>query len=119
MGTVPSRGTPMGQITMMGEHNRVEVDNSIKVAWHRDPPFKAKDPAASLCPACDTLVWQPNLTTAANEHHKGYATLIAEVAKDLAGEATPAPTIADGVAAMANLERMIAGSRRNSLTLRQ
>lgn len=51
MGTVQSRGTPMEQITVMGDHNRVEIANVINVAWHRDPPFKAEDPAATLSSA--------------------------------------------------------------------
>jgi myo-inositol 2-dehydrogenase / D-chiro-inositol 1-dehydrogenase len=109
MGTVQSRGTPMEQITVMGDHNRVEVKNVIEVAWHRDPPFKADSPEATLDPACDTLIWQPNFTAAANEDHKGYAALMADVARGLAGQSSMAPSIADGVAAMANLERMIAG----------
>ncbi|WP_146588574.1 Gfo/Idh/MocA family protein [Puniceibacterium confluentis] len=109
MGTVQSRGTPMEQITVMGDHNRIEVDNVIHVAWHRDPQFKAEDPLAVLDGASDSLVWQPNFTAAANEDHKGYAALMADVAKGLSGQPTAAPVIADGVTAMANLERMIAG----------
>ncbi|MCJ7874358.1 Gfo/Idh/MocA family oxidoreductase [Phaeobacter sp. J2-8] len=109
MGTVQSRGTPMEQVTVMGDHNRVEVDNVIHVAWHRDPPFKVDDPAATLDSSCDSMVWQPNFTAAANEDHKGYAALMTDVAKGLRGAPTAAPRIADGVVAMANLERMIAG----------
>lgn len=108
MGTLQSRGTPMEQITVMGDHNRIEVSNVINVAWHRDPPFKAEDPAATLDGACDTLTWTPNFTAAANEDHKGYAALLADVANGLSGRASAAPTIADGVRAMANLDRMIA-----------
>ncbi|QHQ34301.1 Gfo/Idh/MocA family protein [Algicella marina] len=107
MGTVQSRGTPMEQITVMGDHNRVEVDNIINVAWHRDPPFKADDRVARLDPACDTLTWTPNFTAAANEDHKGYVALMADVAQGLAGTPTAAPTIADGVRAMATLEQMV------------
>ena len=108
MGTVQSRGTPMEQITVMGDHNRVEVSNVINVAWHRDPPFKADDPAATLQSGCDTLTWTPNFTAAANEDHKGYAALLADVAAGLSGRPSAAPTIADGVAAMRTLDRMIA-----------
>ena len=107
MGTVQSRGTPMEQITVMGDHNRVEVANVINVAWHRNPPFKAEDPDATLSSASDTLSWTPNFTAAANEDHKGYAALIADAAKGLAGHPTAAPTIRDGVAAMATLERVV------------
>jgi myo-inositol 2-dehydrogenase/D-chiro-inositol 1-dehydrogenase len=107
MGTVQSRGTPMEQITVMGDHNRVEVTNVINVAWHRNPPFKADDPDATLSGASDTLSWTPNFTAAANEDHKGYAALIADVGKGLAGQPTAAPTIRDGVAAMATLERLV------------
>ncbi|SNR87196.1 hypothetical protein [Puniceibacterium sediminis] len=93
----------------MGDHNRIEVDNVINVVWHRDPPFMAEDPEAVLYGACDSLVWQPNFTAAANENHKGFVVLMADVAKGLAGQPTVAPVIADGVVAMANLVRLIAG----------
>lgn len=107
MGTVQSRGTPMEQIVVMGDHQRVEVQNVINVAWHRNPAFKADDLAATLGPE-DSLVWTPNFTAAANEDHKGYAVMLAEVAKGLAGQPTSAPVIADGAIAMHWLGRMIA-----------
>lgn len=107
MGTVQSRGTPMEQITIMGDHNRIEIDNVINVAWHRNPEFKAENLAATLDSNSDTLVWQPNFTAAANEDHKGYAALMADVALGLAGQPCSAPTISDGVLAMNYLERMI------------
>ncbi|TGD65164.1 hypothetical protein EYC08_08780 [Tabrizicola sp. WMC-M-20] len=108
MGTLQSHGTPMEQITVMGDHNRVEVSNVINVAWQRDPPFKADDKAATLDPASDTLCWTPNFTAAANEDHKGYAALLADVAAGLSGAPSAAPMIANGVTAMATLDRMIA-----------
>ncbi|WP_172328237.1 Gfo/Idh/MocA family protein [Mangrovicoccus sp. HB161399] len=108
MGTVQSRGTPMEEIRIMGDHARLHVDNIIDVALYRDPPFKAEDPGATLDPACDTLSWRPNFTAAANEDHKGYAALLADVAAVFRGEARPVPDIADGVRAMERLERMIA-----------
>ncbi len=107
MGTLQSRGTPMEAITVMGDHNRVEVSNVITVAWHRDPPFKADDPEATLDAACDTLTWTPNFTAAANEDHKGYAALLADVAAGISGRPSRAPTIVDGARAMATLDRMI------------
>ncbi|MEP3295257.1 MAG: Gfo/Idh/MocA family oxidoreductase [Pseudoruegeria sp.] len=107
MGTVQSRGTPMEQITIMGDHNRIEVDNVINITWHRDPEFKAEVPGATLDSAADSLTWRPNFTAAANEDHKGYAALMDDVAIGLSGKLSAAPTIADGVLAMANLERMI------------
>lgn len=108
MGTVQSRGTPMEFVQVMGDHLRVEVSNVINVAYYRDPSFKADDPAAILDPAADTLCWTPNFTAAANEDHKGYNALIGAAVAALKGEPSDAPTIADGVRAMANLERMIA-----------
>ncbi|MBE3640175.1 Gfo/Idh/MocA family protein [Mangrovicoccus algicola] len=108
MGTVQSRGTPMEEIRIMGDHARIHVDNIIDVALYRDPPFKAEDPAATLDPACDTLSWRPNFTAAANEDHKGYAALLADAAAVLRGEDRPVPVIGDGVRAMERLERMIA-----------
>lgn len=108
MGTVQSRGTPMEYVQVMGDQNRVEVENVINIAWHRNPPFKAEDPAAVLDPACDSLVWTPNFTAAANEDHKGYHALLLDVAATMRGEADAAPQIRDGWLAMRRLERMIA-----------
>lgn len=108
MGTVQSRGTPMEYVQIMGDHNRVEVENIINVAWHRDPPFKADDPKAVLDPGCDSLVWTPNFTAAANEDHKGYHALLLDVAATMRGESDAAPQIRDGWLAMQRLERMIA-----------
>ena len=108
MGTVQSRGTPMEFVQIMGDQNRVEVENVIHVAWHRNPPFKAEDPKAVLDPACDTLVWTPNFTAAANEDHKGYHALLLDVAAKIRGESEAAPQLLDGWLAMQRLERMIA-----------
>ncbi|MFS2224362.1 Gfo/Idh/MocA family protein [Pantoea sp. B65] len=107
MGTVQSRGTPMENITVMGDHQRIEVNNVINVAWHRDPPFKAEDDAARLDNSCDTLCWSPNFTAAANEDHKGYHALLRDVFRGMKGKSSQAPTIEDGAQAMLNLERMI------------
>jgi myo-inositol 2-dehydrogenase/D-chiro-inositol 1-dehydrogenase len=108
MGTVQSRGTPMEFVQIMGDHHRVEVENVINVAWHRNPPFKADDPKAVLDPGCDSLVWSPNFTAAANEDHKGYHALLLDVAAKMRGEDSPAPLIRDGWLAMTRLEKMIA-----------
>lgn len=108
MGTVQSRGTPMEYIQIMGDQNRVEVENIINVAWHRNPPFKADNPAAVLDPGSDSLVWTPNFTVAANEDHKGYHSLLLDVAAKIRGESDTAPQIRDGWLAMLRLERMIA-----------
>ncbi|WP_108661888.1 Gfo/Idh/MocA family protein [Acuticoccus kandeliae] len=108
MGTVQSRGTPMEQIVVMGDHRRVEVNNIIDVTYHRNPAFKADDPAATLTGETDSLTWRPNFTAAVNEDHKGYHALMIETVAALKGEANNAPTIADGVVAMENLERMMA-----------
>ncbi|MCR8726481.1 Gfo/Idh/MocA family protein [Frigidibacter sp. ROC022] len=108
MGTVQSRGTPMEEIRIMGDHVRLHVDNIIDVALYRDPPFKADDPCATLDPACDTLSWRPNFTAAANEDHKGYAALLSDAAAVLQGESRAVPDIEDGARAMERLERMIA-----------
>ncbi|WP_410218594.1 Gfo/Idh/MocA family protein [Paracoccus sp. (in: a-proteobacteria)] len=108
MGTVQSRGTPMEFVQIMGDHNRVEVDNVINVAWHRDPLFKADDAIATLDAGSDTLTWTPNFTAAANEDHKGYHALLLEVAAKIRGESDNAPQIRDGWLAMRRLERMVA-----------
>ncbi|BBI54484.1 oxidoreductase [Vreelandella olivaria] len=107
MGTVQSRGTPMEEIRIMGDHARIHVDNIINVTLYRDPPFKAQDPGAMLDSECDTLSWTPNFTAAANEDHKGYAALLSDVAAVLRGESRNVPDISDAVMAMERLERMI------------
>jgi len=108
MGTLQSRGTPMEFVQVMGDHKRIEINNIINVAYYRDPPFKADDPAATLTSDADTLTWTPNFTAAANEDFKGYSALVADVAKALRGEPSAAPTAQDGLNAMRNLTRMIA-----------
>lgn len=106
MGTVQSRGTPVERIEIMGDHQRLEVEDVVEVRWHRNPPFKVADPTATLLDAEDSLTWKPNFTAAANEDYKGYHALLADVVPALMGETTPAPTIYDGVIAMERLEDM-------------
>jgi myo-inositol 2-dehydrogenase/D-chiro-inositol 1-dehydrogenase len=107
MGTHQSRGTPMEWWQVMGDHQRVEVRNVHEVRYYRAPPFKALDPAATLDPAEDTLSWEPNLTAAANEDHKGYHALLSAFLRRVRGEPSDAPEIADGVQAMRVLEAMV------------
>jgi myo-inositol 2-dehydrogenase/D-chiro-inositol 1-dehydrogenase len=104
MGTIQSRGTPVERIELMGDHQRIEIEDVIELRWHRDPPFKAAYPAATLSNDMDTLTWKPNFTAAANEDFKGYHALLADVVPALAGTSTPAPSIHDGVIAMERLE---------------
>jgi myo-inositol 2-dehydrogenase/D-chiro-inositol 1-dehydrogenase len=106
MGTGQSRGAPVERLEIMGDHQRIEVDNVIEVRWNRNPPFKVDDPAATLDDAVDTLTWKPNFTAAANEDPKGYHSLLADVVPALGGAVTPAPTIHDGVIAMDRLETL-------------
>lgn len=106
MGTMQSRGAPVERIELMGDHQRIEVDNVVNVTWHRNPPFKVADPAATLLESEDTLTWRPNFTAAANEDYKGYHALLADVVPALAGQKTGAPDIAAGVVAMERLEVM-------------
>ncbi|WAP69138.1 Gfo/Idh/MocA family protein [Jiella pelagia] len=106
MGTAQSRGAPVERIEIMGDHQRIEVEDVVEVRWHRNPPFKVADPEATLLDAEDTLTWKPNFTAAANEDYKGYHALLADVVPALRGETMAAPTIADGVIAMERLEEM-------------
>ncbi|MEM8552708.1 MAG: Gfo/Idh/MocA family oxidoreductase [Pseudomonadota bacterium] len=108
MGTVQSRGTPMEEVRIMGDHARLHIDNVINVSLYRDPPFKEGDPNATLDSAKDTLSWTPNFTAAANEDHKGYAALVADAAAMFSDSQSTAPTIGDGVRAMERLERVMA-----------
>ena len=107
MGTHQSRGTPMEWWQVMGDHQRIEVRNVHEVRHFRAPPFKAAEPSATLDAAVDTLVWEPNMTAAANEDHKGYHGLLAAFVRAVRGEANDAPTIADGVRAMRVLEAVV------------
>jgi myo-inositol 2-dehydrogenase / D-chiro-inositol 1-dehydrogenase len=108
MGTHQSRGTPMEWWQVMGDHRRVEVRNVHEVRYYRAPPFKVSDRNATLSDGVDTLVWEPNLTAAANEDHKGYHALLGEFVRTTR-EPTDAPTIADGARAMRLLEEVIGG----------
>jgi len=107
MGTHQSRGTPMEWWQVMGDHKRVEIRNVHEVRYYRAPPFKAGDPDATLDPAQDAMIWEPNHTAAANEDHKGYHALLAAFLARVQGQQSDAPAIDDGVRAMALLESMI------------
>jgi myo-inositol 2-dehydrogenase/D-chiro-inositol 1-dehydrogenase len=117
LGTHQSRGTPMEWWQVMGDHQRVEIRNVHEVRHYRAPGFKAGDPAATLDPAQDALVWEPNLTAAANEDHKGYHALLAAFLARVRGEASDAPDIADGARAMRVLEAMIRSAERGGIEL--
>lgn len=106
MGTIQSRGAPVERIELMGDHQRIEVDNVIEVRWNRNPPFKVDDPEATLSDTVDNLTWKPNFTAAANEDPKGYYSLLADVVPALGGAKTAAPDIHDGVIAMERLEAL-------------
>jgi myo-inositol 2-dehydrogenase / D-chiro-inositol 1-dehydrogenase len=106
LGTNQSRGTPMERWQVMGDHKRVEIRNVHEVRYYRAPPFKAADTAATLDRDEDMLSWEPNLTAAANEDHKGYHGLLKAFVARVRGEPSDAPEIADGVAAMRVLETM-------------
>ncbi len=108
MGTHQSRGTPMEWWQVMGDHKRVEVRNVHEVRYFRHPPFKASVGAASLVDGEDTLVWEPNLTAAANEDHKGYHALLGDFVRAARGEAVTIPDAADGARAMALMEEALA-----------
>jgi myo-inositol 2-dehydrogenase/D-chiro-inositol 1-dehydrogenase len=108
MGTHQSRGTPMEWWQVMGDHRRVDVRNVHEVRFYRAAPFKAGRADASLVDGEDALVWEPNLTAAANEDHKGYHPLLADFVAVARGERRDAPTLADGARAMRLLEAIAA-----------
>lgn len=107
MGTHQSRGTPMEWWQVMADHQRVEVRNVHEVRWYRDPRFKLGRPDAGLVEGEDTLVWEPNLTAAANEDHKGYHALLADFFATVRGAPADPPTAADGARAMALMEKAL------------
>lgn len=106
MGTIQSRGAPVERLELMGDHQRIEVDDVVNVIWHRNPEFKTDDPAGRLLNDQDSLTWRPNFTAAANEDFKGYHALLGDVVPALVGTPSPAPTIHDGVIAMERLEQL-------------
>jgi len=110
MGTHQSRATPMEWWQVMGDHRRVEVRNVHEVRYYRAPQFKVDDRDATLVDGEDTLVWEPNLTVAANEDHKGYLALLREFARLVKGESHVAPLIDAGERAMRVLEAMVQAS---------
>ena len=113
VGTHQSRGTPMEWWQVMADHQRVEVRNVHEVRHFRSPAFKVSRPEATLLASEDTLVWEPNLTVAANEDHKGYHSLIGEFLALVRGQPeasnphSRAPNAEDGARAMHWLEVMI------------
>ena len=110
VGTHQSRGTPMEWWQVMADHQRVEVRNVHEVRHFKSPPFKVSDTGATLDPAVDTLVWEPNFTVAANEDHKGYHSLMGDFLRVVRGEKVDVPDAAAGVRAMRLLDLMIAGA---------
>lgn len=104
MGTHQSRGTPMEWWQVMADHARVEVRNVHEVRYFRNPPFKVSRADAILDDAVDTLVWEPNLTVAANEDHKGYHALLGDFVEMVRTGAQRGPSLADAASAMTLLE---------------
>jgi myo-inositol 2-dehydrogenase/D-chiro-inositol 1-dehydrogenase len=113
MGTHQSRGTPMEWWQVMGDHRRVEVRNVHEVRYYRAPPFKVGRADATLVDSEDALVWEPNLTVAANEDHKGYYALLGDFVAAVRGQAVSAPNAADGARAMALLETIMKTGESN------
>lgn len=111
MGTHQSRGAPVEWWQVTGDHRRVEVRNVHEVRFVRDPPFKADRPDATLADGADTLLWEPNLTAAVDEDHKGYRALLAAFLATLRGERVAVPTAVDGARAMALLEAACGNGR--------
>ena len=106
MGTIQSRGAPVEFIQIMGDHRKIDVRNVTDVRYTRDPAFKVCEPSATLEDGADTLSWNPNMTVAANENHKGYRALLEASLDAMRGCPSSAPTIDDAVLAMRTLERM-------------
>jgi myo-inositol 2-dehydrogenase/D-chiro-inositol 1-dehydrogenase len=100
MGSHQTRGAPVEWWQVMGDHRRVEVRNVTEVRYTRSPPFKVDRADATLADADDTLVWEPNVTVAANEDHKGYHALLGDFVAAARGGTPDAPNAEDGVRAM-------------------
>lgn len=106
MGTIQSQAAPAERIVIMGDHQRLEIEDVVEVRWNPTPPFKVDDLGASLDPAQDTLSWKPNFSAVINEDYKGFYTPLADVVPALGGTEPPAPSIADRVVEMRWLEKM-------------
>jgi myo-inositol 2-dehydrogenase/D-chiro-inositol 1-dehydrogenase len=117
MGTHQSRATPMEWWQVMGDHRRVEVRNVHEVRYFRAPKFKVEDPLATLEDAEDTLIWEPNLTVAAHEDHKGYHALLRDFAALVRGEPNSMPLIDAGARAMRVLEAVVRSGDEGGLAL--
>ncbi len=79
VGTHQSRGTPMEWWQVMGDHRRVEVRNVHEVRYYPRAALQGLRSADATCSdGEDTLVWEPNMTAAANEDHKGYHALLGD-----------------------------------------
>jgi myo-inositol 2-dehydrogenase/D-chiro-inositol 1-dehydrogenase len=86
------------------------VRNVHEVRYFRAPEFKVGKSDATLADAVDTLVWEPNLTVAANEDHKGYHAILGDFFACVRGQPSSAPEIGAGVAAMTLLDAMISSA---------
>lgn len=95
-----TRGAPVEWWQVTGDHRRVEVRNVHEVRYTRSPPFKVDRADATMTDADDTLVWEPNVTVAANEDHKGYHAMLGDFVAAARGGKTDAPNAEDGVRAM-------------------
>lgn len=104
MGTNQSRGNPVEWIQVMSDGHRLVVDNVTRITHFRPTEQKWPLEAAVLNPETDAITWEPNLTVAMNQDHKGYANeLIYFVNTILEGQA-PEPGPKQSIRALRLLE---------------
>lgn len=118
MGTNQSRGNPVEWIQVMSDGHRVVVDNVTRITHYRPTEQKWPLEAAVLDSQTDAITWEPNLTVAINQDHKGYANeLIHFVDAILKGQA-PQPGPEQSIKALRLLEAIaLSADSKKSVSL--
>ena len=100
MGTIQSRGNPVEWLQIMSDGHRVEVNNVNRITYYRPNDQKWPYTAANLDFNSDALTWEPNLTVAINQDHKGYANELMHFVECVLTDQAPRPGPLESVKAM-------------------
>jgi myo-inositol 2-dehydrogenase/D-chiro-inositol 1-dehydrogenase len=104
MGTIQSRGNPVEWIQVMSDGHRVVVDNVTRITHYRPNEQKWPHDAAILNHRSDAVTWEPNLTVAHNQDHKGYANELLHFVDSILNGDAPEPGAQQGAEALRVLE---------------
>jgi myo-inositol 2-dehydrogenase/D-chiro-inositol 1-dehydrogenase len=99
-----SRGVPNERLQITGANGAsVTVENVSRVTYTRDA--EAMVPGRAFSPQRERLVWEPNMTNISEENaslvHMGYVGEMRSLAAALSAGLPAAPSIEDGIAALA------------------